>query len=148
MSNSFSVKCQSRQNETIRPKKLCNLSNLAPFCHVFFVMKSLSVSNKGFSTSKVLEMTLGSVNFHRVRYAATYGTAGLEADATKDAVQSSFCSFLTTRNLMLLTMSVFGTKKSCLVLIMASHLTNLLDCKTSGDLLHVPKSAELLQLET
>ena len=69
-------------------------------------------------------------------------------DAARDEMESSSCSLVTTPSLMLSTTSVFGTKGNYLVLKKSGPLTQLLDCKTSGDIPREPASAGLSQVVT
>ena len=73
---------------------------------------------------------------------------GLVTDAARDEMESSSCSLVLTPILTLLTTSVFGTKRNCLVLKKSGPLTQLLDCKTSADIPRVPASGGLSQVAT
>ena len=73
-------------------------------------------------------------------------STGLVAEAAYDEVVSSFGSLIKMPSLMLLTTSVFGTKRKGLVLKKSGSLIQLLDCKTSADTPRVPASAGLSQV--
>ena len=66
---------------------------------------------------------------------------GLDADASREEVESSSCSLLTTPSLMFLTTSLFGTYRKCSVPKKARPFVELLDCKFSADIPCVPASA-------
>ena len=70
----------------------------------------------------------------------------LVTDATKDEMESSSCSLVSTPSLMLSTTTVFGTKGNSLVLKKSGPLTQILDCKISADMPRVPASAGLSQV--
>ena len=73
---------------------------------------------------------------------------GLLTYAARDEMESSSCSFVIAPSLMLSTTCVFGTKGNNLVLMKSGPLIQLLDCKTSADIPHVPASAGLSQVAT